>query len=165
MVIDMERRFIASKVLFAAIREQLAADRQAEFVVTGMSMWPLLCHGRDSVVVEKLRPEEIQMGDILLFEAAPEKYILHRVTRLFPDAFETTGDGNCFRDGIFPRECAVARVTELVRKGKHIPCAKFGVRIYVKLWTSLFPMRKRIFAVWNRLRPIFRRNKRADGAR
>ena len=38
---------ISSEILFAAVEEQLAAGRSASFTVTGMSMWPFLCHGRD----------------------------------------------------------------------------------------------------------------------
>ena len=44
----MEREIqkIASKELFSMIEELLAEGRQAAFTVTGMSMWPFLCHGR-----------------------------------------------------------------------------------------------------------------------
>ena len=43
----MEREIqkIASKELFSMIEELLAEGRQAAFTVTGMSMWPFLCHG------------------------------------------------------------------------------------------------------------------------
>lgn len=57
---ETERRWISSKVLFGAIYEQLAENRQAVFTVTGMSMWPFLCHGRDQVIVEKVNSHKIK---------------------------------------------------------------------------------------------------------
>lgn len=42
-----EKRWISAKLLFSAISEQLAENRQAAFTVTGMSMWPFICQMRD----------------------------------------------------------------------------------------------------------------------
>ena len=114
---------ISSEILFAAIEEQLAAGLNASFTVTGMSMWPFLCHGRDRVIVTGTSPDDLAVGDIILFCPVPGKYILHRITALQEDAFETTGDGCCCRDGWRPRECVRAKVTCIVRKGKTISCS------------------------------------------
>ncbi len=46
-----EKRLISSSVLFAAIEEELQNRHQASFTITGMSMWPFLCHGRDKVII------------------------------------------------------------------------------------------------------------------
>lgn len=81
-------------------------------------MWPFLCHGRDSVVVESVAPEQVKKGDIVLLRVNENRYLLHRVTKASPDAIETTGDGNCFRDGAFPRSCIAARVAAVIRNGK-----------------------------------------------
>ena len=61
-----EKQWISSEVLFAAIAEQLAAGRQAAFTVTGMSMWPFLCHGRDQVIVGQAERASLRRGDIVL---------------------------------------------------------------------------------------------------
>ena len=90
---------LPSKDLFAAIEEQLALGRKALFTVTGMSMWPFICHGRDSVIVEAGVPDLLRVGDIVLLQTPMTNYMLHRITGLKEDSFETTGDGNCFRDG------------------------------------------------------------------
>lgn len=42
-----EKRWITAQLLFSAISKELASHRRASFTVTGMSMWPFLCHGRD----------------------------------------------------------------------------------------------------------------------
>lgn len=46
-----EKRLISSSVLFTAIEEELQNHHQASFTITGMSMWPFLCHGRDKVII------------------------------------------------------------------------------------------------------------------
>ena len=132
---------IPSKELFSMIEELLAEGRQAAFTVTGMSMWPFLCHGRDQVVVEACRPDEIRKGDIVLLQTYLGNYLLHRVTGITEDRFETTGDGNCFRDGYFTFSCLRARVTRLVRKGKTIECSSIGWKVIFSIWMTLFPMR------------------------
>lgn len=156
---EIERRSISSKELFMAISEQLAEQRRAVFIVTGMSMWPLLCHGRDSVIIEATDETKIRKGDIVLIRVNEERYILHRVTKLLKTGFETTGDGNYFRDGVFPYDCLFAKVVQLVRRGKTIDCNTWYIKLYGLVWRILFPFRKIIFAIWFRLRPFLRRNK------
>lgn len=154
---ETERRKISSKILFDAIAEQLAERRQAVFVVTGMSMWPLICHGRDSVIVESVDSSVLHKGDIVLLKATETKYLLHRVTKLCPDGFETTGDGNCFRDGVFPYETLVARVVKVVRNGKTIDCQCWLMRLWGNVWMTAYPCRRWIFNCWFRVRLYFRR--------
>lgn len=151
---NKEKRWISSELLFSAIEELLAKDMQAVFTVTGMSMWPLICHGRDSVVIEKVDKTKLRKGDIVLLRASEERYLLHRVTKIYPEGFETTGDGNYFRDGVFPYKCFVAKVVKIVRKGKYINCQKWYMKVYGCIWMTLFPCRKRIFALWFLVRPF-----------
>lgn len=77
-----EKRWISSKILFAAIEEQLAPNRQVVFNVTGMSMWPLICHGRDQVILQRTDRKALKTGDIILYRVTEEKYILHRITHM-----------------------------------------------------------------------------------
>lgn len=146
-----EKRLISSKILFTAIKEQLAEGRQAAFTVTGMSMWPFLCHGRDQVIVEAVGPKLVKKGDVILFEAVEGKYILHRITKLLPEGFETTGDGNCFRDGIFPYECITARVIRFLRDGKEIDCNAVKWKVIFRVWMFCFPVRRILLKILKRL--------------
>ena len=139
---NQEKRLISSKDLFSAIEELLAENRQAVFTVTGMSMWPFLCHGRDSVIVESCQNVKIKKGDIILFQTPLKNYVLHRITSLKDDRFETTGDGNCHRDGWYDCSCIKARVVKMVRKGKTIDCNHIFWKSLAFLWTILFPIRR-----------------------
>lgn len=137
-----EKRFISPQILFSAISEQLAKGRQAAFVVTGMSMWPFICHGRDKVVVEAVEPDMLKKGDIILLETKFGKYILHRITKIDGNRMETTGDGNCFRDGMFEKSCVRARVVRIVRKEKIIKCDAWRWKAIFQLWMICFPVRR-----------------------
>ena len=147
-----EKKLISSKILFTAISEQLAEQRQAVFTVTGMSMWPFICHGRDQVVVGVCNSGSLKRGDIVLLQTPPGNYLLHRITKLKSDRFETTGDGNCFRDGYFPFSCIRAKVVKIIRKGKVIDCTSLGWKLIFRLWMFLYPIRKYIFCIWHYIR-------------
>ncbi len=147
---------VSAQELFPVIKELLAEGRQAAFTVTGMSMWPLLCHGRDQVVLEACDPGQLAVGDILLFRAPPGNYLLHRVTALRPGQFQATGDGNFFRDGWFSNSCVQGRVVRLIREGKHIDCGGGTYRAACRVWMHLFPVRKWLFAGWFRIRKYVR---------
>lgn len=149
---ETEKRWISSEALFSAICEQLAEGRQAAFTVTGMSMWPFLRHGVDTVVLEKAAPEQIQKGDIILVRVNPARYLLHRVTSCTADAVQTTGDGNCFRDGFFPRERIVARAVKLIRPDRTINCEDFCWKLAFWCWTALYPVRRPMMSLWKRIR-------------
>ena len=135
-------QLIAPELLFSFVEEQLACRRDASFTVTGNSMWPFICHGRDQVIVSACDSNQLCIGDIILFQTLSGKYILHRITALRPDAFETTGDGNCYRDGWFPRNCVRARVVKIIRKKKKIDCNSLLWKTVFFLWRKLFPFRR-----------------------
>lgn len=143
---------LPAKELFSMIEKLLAENRRAAFTVTGMSMWPFLCHGRDSVIVEKAEQSRLKTGDIVLFRATENLYILHRITYLDRDFFQTTGDGNLYRDRQMPRSCIAAKVVAVIRKGRSIDCSRKTWRILSRLWMLLYPLRGRIFVIWEKIR-------------
>ena len=55
-----------TKEYFTLIQRMLDETGQVYVHVTGMSMWPLLYHLRDGVLL--VRPDNIHTGDIVLFD-------------------------------------------------------------------------------------------------
>lgn len=162
-----KKQWISSQELFTAVEEMLSEGKQAAFTVTGMSMWPFLCHGRDQVILEKVRTDRLRKGEIILFGPAPGRYILHRITGLNGQRFQTTGDGSCVRDGWFPLETVKARAVRLVRNGKEIDCSSPVWKCIFRIWMGLFPVRgmilKLLRAGWKmqqRIRGIFQNVKK-----
>ncbi len=146
-----EKQLIAPELLFAAVEAELADGRDASFTVAGMSMWPFICHGRDQVVVTACDDGRLRVGDIILFYSQRTNYMLHRITALRPDSFEAAGDGNCFRDGWFPRDCVRAKVKTIVRDGRIIDCNSTWWRFVFTVWRGLFPVRKPLLKLLRRL--------------
>lgn len=147
-------RMISSDALFSAMERQFAENRQAIFTVTGMSMWPFLCGGRDCVILKRCDTAKLRQGDVVLLQTQIGTYMLHRVTALKPDRFETTGDGNCFRDGFFPLSCIRAQMSGCIRKGKTISC---DARLWCAasaVWTRLYPVRRHLLRMLRALGAI-----------
>jgi hypothetical protein len=128
--------------LFEVVLPILKKGHHAAFTVSGMSMWPFLCHNRDQVIVAACDPSRLAIGDIVLLQTPLGNYLLHRITGLRSGEFETTGDGNCFRDGWFPRSCAKAKVKTIIRNGKELDCRNPFWRLVFSLWRHLFPVRR-----------------------
>lgn len=159
--ITREKQFISPQILFPMIEEILKENKKASFTVTGMSMWPFLCHGRDQVIIESVDAKKLKKGDVILFRATPEKYMMHRITKRYEGSFETTGDGNLFRDGVFEDTCIIGQITEFVRRADEensytIHCEDIPWKSIFQIWMFLFPVRKYIFKVWFKIRPLIR---------
>ena len=155
-----EKRWISSENMFSAMEELLAEGRQAVFTITGMSMWPFLCHRRDQVVLEHCTPEDLKKGDVVLLRVGQGTYVLHRITHLGDTRLQTTGDGNCHRDPMVPREYAIARATVFIRKGKRMDCKSPFWQFAFRLWSALFPIRGILLGALrkiSRVRAFFRR--------
>ena len=137
--------------LFENIRQFLHDGCFASFTVTGNSMWPLLRHGKDHVVLEPCAEKTLKKGDVVLFMPEQGRYLLHRIDWVRERQFRTAGDGNCFRDGIFNQDCVVGRVVALVRDGKEIACANWLYRLYSRIWIALYWARPVLLKVLRKL--------------
>lgn len=145
--------------LFDAVKQTLRDGYDVEFTVTGNSMWPILCHKRDSVIISACNLQEIKCGDTVLYCPIPEKYLLHRVTHIKNCNFRAAGDGNCFYDGTFPTDCIVARATTYIRKGKKYSADGFTMRMWSFCWRFLFPIRKTLLSAFRKISQLKRKFK------
>ena len=137
--------------LFDAVKQTLSDGYDVEFTVTGNSMWPILCHKRDSVIISACNVQEIKPGDTVLYCPIPEKYLLHRITHMTDGKFRAAGDGNCFYDGTFSTDCIVAKVTTYIRKGKKYSADSFAMKMWSFCWRHLFPVRNILFSFFRKI--------------
>ena len=137
--------------LFDAVKQTLRDGYDVEFTVTGNSMWPILCHQRDSVIISACNTEEIKKGDTVLYCPIPEKYLLHRVTHIKNGKFRAAGDENCFYDGTFSTDCIVAKVTTYIRKGKKYSADSFAMKMWSFCWRHLFSTRKALLWLFRKI--------------
>lgn len=143
------KQYVQPGELFPAIQEMLDMGFEVEFTVTGNSMWPLLRHGRDTVILKSRKSKKLKVGDIVLMKVGEGRYLLHRITSVRDNAIQTTGDGNCFRDGWFSQDCVIGYAVRVKRKGEELFLDERKWRISAAIWRILFPFRKQIFKSWN----------------
>ena len=120
----MTQRVSLSIEQWIALREGGNEAPPIWFQVVGRSMHPLIRVKRDQVMLVRVDPQEIQIGDIVLFPGhfRGGDYCLHRVYRLDGEQVQTFGDGNRKPDGWFPRERILGRVKLIQRGNVTIDC-------------------------------------------
>ncbi len=126
-----------------ALRQGGAEAPPIWFTVVGGSMRPLIRVNRDKVMLVSVQPEEIRVGDIVLFPGHYKggEYCLHRVWKLDGDRVQTFGDGNRKPDDWFPRSRILGRA-KLIRRGKQtIDCDDPKWRCRAARWVGLWRIR------------------------
>ena len=132
-------------------------DRYGELVYPnkGVSMLPLLREGRDLMVIAK-RPEgRCKRLDAVLFKRDNGQYVLHRIVKVREQDYLLCGDNQIVREAV--REEQIIGVLNAVRRGdRTIHVTDWDYRLYVRVWTLLFPLRD----AWFRLRGLAGKVKR-----
>ena len=102
--------------LYPVIKGLLDDGTSVQVTVTGNSMFPLLRHERDTVLIQPVSFDEMQVGDIVLVKRDNGKFVLHRVYSRTADSFITAGDGQSWIDeGLLSKEHLLARVSRIFR--------------------------------------------------
>lgn len=129
---------VANDILFPEIDRLLREGHEVVFTPEGASMRPFIHGGRDSVtLVRPDRLDRLEIGDILLCEVAPKRYILHRLIATFGDQLTLMGDGNiqgyerCSRSNVIGKVIAITRPNGR----SHVPGKAF-------VWRRLLPVRR-----------------------
>ena len=139
----MTQRVSLTIVQWMALREGGAIAPPIWFTVVGRSMFPLIRKDRDKVMLVSVQPEEVRVGDIVLFPGRfhTANYCLHRVWKLDGDRVQTFGDGNPGPDGWFPRERILGKA-QLIRRGSlTIDCDDPKWRKRAARWCALWRIR------------------------
>lgn len=138
----MDNQFRVSSVnLFPVMIEMLNEGQSVRFIVSGNSMWPLISHNRDSVLLVPCNNTDLSLGDIILFKTGETHYVLHRITKCVNGGYITTGDGNTHRDGFVAYDNVIARVKYVYHKDMVIDCDKKTWKFIFRVWMILYPIR------------------------
>ena len=126
-----------------ALREGGAEAPPIWFTVVGSSMFPLIRVNRDRVMLVSVDPNDIKVGDIVLFlgRFKTANYCLHRVYLLDGDRVQTFGDGLQRPDGWFPRERILGKAKLIQRGNVTIDCDNPKWRKRATRWVRLWRIR------------------------
>ena len=145
--------------LIPVIQMQLAQGGKAPLQVTGDSMYPMLHHGKDSVLLEPVG-NALRKGDLIFYRRDNGAYILHRIVKVCNAQTLTCCGDNQFEPERVETRQVMAIVTGFTRNGKQYTSADTVYRLYVWLWTGTFFCRKSLLALRRRLGRLRRRLQR-----
>lgn len=128
-------------------------QRHVPVTIAGTSMTPFLDPG-DTVFLD-LPEGPIRAGDVILFARFGEKYVLHRVVKVFPDGtLELLGDAQVRSEYILPGHVR-AIATGARHGGRLLNEGSLRWRFFRGPWLRL----RRSRPYLNRLRQLLRRGK------
>lgn len=133
-----------------------ALEREGVYVGTtaGTSMWPLLRHRRDTVIIKPCE-ESPRVHDVILYRRGGD-YVLHRVVATLPEGYLTRGD-NCLACERVERERVIGVLAGCYRDECEVSLQSAGYRAYVRVWCALYPLRR----LWSPARACMGRLARA----
>lgn len=123
---------LPNEVFLKEVRTLIADGHHVTLRVRGVSMRPFLEDRRDKIVLTK--PHAHKVGEAVLAEIAPGKYVYHRIVAIEGDKVTLRGDGNvrgteeCLLNNI------AASTLALIRKGKRYSAQGCVWRCYSALW-------------------------------
>lgn len=134
---------------FNAARQMVDDGQKVLLGPTGRSMLPFIKGGIDKVILTK--PENIRIGDVVLFCMNGEKYAIHRIWEFKGNMVILMGDGNLGNKEICRREDIIARVDEVIGPdGKHRRLDTPFQRAAARVWRWLLPFRRYLLAIYRR---------------
>ena len=126
------------------IEKALKEGKSIQIRPQGYSMYPMLVPGRDEVILEPVKPDEVRRGDCILYRREGSILVLHRVYRVSKDGFYFTGDNQDKIEGPLPPGCIRGKVVVFIRNGKQISVKNPVYKTVAGLWLWLFPVRNQI---------------------
>lgn len=124
------------------IKTAFAEGKTVKLPISGVSMSPLLYHGRDSVILAELKkPQDLKKYDVPLFFSDNGKYIMHRAVKVGKNTFSACGDRQTKPQRNIPKENAVAVAVAFVRGGRMFSVDNKRYKLYSRIWTYLLPLR------------------------
>lgn len=145
---------LKSKEIFPLVKEILESGKNVRLIVTGMSMYPFLREGVDSVELAKPDYNKLRRGDIVLIVRDNGQYIMHRVLKKEKNCFYIVGDAQQWIEGPLRPDQLFATVAAVWRKEKYISCSGFGWRLLTNIWMNLLPYRYIIIKSYRKIRRI-----------
>lgn len=142
------------------IEEILASDGQILRLPVGRSMWPMLRHRRDQMIIDSITAPP-RVNDVVLYKRANGQYVLHRIIKVRAEDYIIRGD-NCLENeyGITDREI-IGILRGFYRGERYIDCrTHLGYKCYVSVWRLTYLPRTLLKRAWGWFKRTIRKIKR-----
>lgn len=138
----------------SVLKELVEEGREVSMLISGSSMSPFLCHGRDQVYF-KAPDRPLRVGDMVFFQRRSGQYVLHRICKVKDDGYYIVGDAQTAIEGPVSREQIFALVTRVQRKGRILAPGDFWWEFFARVWVRLIPLRPLLVRAYG----LFRRKR------
>lgn len=144
-------KVLPPEVLMEQLLELMKETGTVSLVISGDSMAPFLCHGRDTVYLSG--PDRaLKRGDMILYRRTGGAYVLHRICRVEEDSLSLIGDNQWAVEPGIRRDQVLALVTAVRRKGKLLKPGSFCWDFFEKVWIRMIPFRPLICRIYMAMR-------------
>lgn len=139
------------------IEAVLAEKGEVISSTSGVSMYPMLRHRQDMVVVKKVeRP--LRKNDVPLYRLKSGKLVLHRILKVTDKGYIIRGDNLYKKEYNITDDNIIGLLKAFYRNGKYYDCeTSLAYKLYVTYIRISYPLR---FILFHKLRPILGRAKR-----
>lgn len=144
------KKTFSNALLLPEIANILKEGHTVTLTLRGNSMRPFLEDNRDKALLKKT--DCIKVGDAVLAEILPHKFVLHRIVKINNDAITLRGDGNlsdehCLRSDI------LGKAIGFYRKGNKRVDSTDGTKwkVYSFVWMRLYPIRRYLLAFYRKI--------------
>ena len=131
----------------SVLKELVEEGREVSMLISGSSMSPFLCHGRDQVYF-KAPDRPLRVGDMVFFQRRSGQYVLHRICKVKDGGYYIVGDAQTAIEGPVSREQIFALVTRVRRKGRILAPGDFWWEFFARVWVRFIPLRPLLVKVY-----------------
>lgn len=150
--------FIMKSIKISNYKTELEKNGAISFVAEGYSMWPIIKHRGNSVVIET-KKDRLNVFDVGFYQRENGEFVLHRVIEVLPDGYLMCGDSQLFTEKV--NEVQVfGKLVGFYKNVNYVDCNDEKYIKKVKKWykNKLFrKIRIKFFNQKNKLKRIFSR--------
>lgn len=138
---------IPNDLFFHWVEGEIAQGRSVQFLLKGVSMYPLIRGGKDKIVLSPCSPGELRPMDVVLFRYRGQ-HLLHRIIRRDGDLLTIKGDGSYVAMEVCNVFDVIGRVQAVIRpSGKEIPVVSWKWKLPSFIWNKMGILRNPILKI------------------
>ena len=127
--------------------ELINEGKDVNFLITGSSMAPFLCHKRDTIIISKpIKP--LKKGDMVFYIRESGQYVMHRIHHIDKNGMlYMVGDAQTEIEGPLYQNQVFGIIHKVIRKGKKMDHTNFWWHFFEKVWINIVPLRPYIIKI------------------